>query len=63
MPDLPEMNERRKVLGIRSEWKEARRMEKEPEDHEKTNLKIWIWIAVIDIMAIVITGLLIFSWH
>jgi len=27
------------------------------------SFKVWIWIAVIDIVAIVITGLLIFSRH
>jgi len=38
-------------------------MLEEKKDQEETNLKIWIWIAVIDIVAIVITGLLIFLRH
>ena len=38
-------------------------MKKDEKDYEETNLKIWIWIAVINIVAIVITGLLIFSRH
>jgi cytochrome b subunit of formate dehydrogenase len=38
-------------------------MEREKKDCEETNLKIWVWMAVIDILAIVITGLLIFSRH
>lgn len=33
------------------------------EKNEESSLKIWIWIAMIDILAVVITGLLIFSWH
>ena len=36
-------------------------MKKEKQDREETNLKVWIWMAVIDIVAIVITGLLILS--
>jgi cytochrome b subunit of formate dehydrogenase len=38
-------------------------MEKDEKDHEEINLKVWIWMAVIDNVAIVITGLLIFSRH
>jgi cytochrome b subunit of formate dehydrogenase len=43
--------------------KRANQVKKEKKDLEETNLKIWIWMAVIDIAAIVITGLLIFSMH
>ena len=35
-------------------------MKKEKKDREETNLKVWIWIAVIDILAIVLVGLMIF---
>jgi len=41
--------------------KRANRVKKEKKDLEETDLKMWIWMAVIDIVAIVITGLLIFS--
>jgi cytochrome b subunit of formate dehydrogenase len=41
--------------------KRANQVKKEKKDLEETNLKIWIWMAVIDIVAIVIAGLLIFS--
>jgi len=38
-------------------------MKKEKKDREETNLKVWIWMAVIDILAIVLVGLLIFLRH
>jgi cytochrome b subunit of formate dehydrogenase len=38
-------------------------MKKDEKDYEETNLKVWVWMAVIDIVAIVITGLLILSRH
>jgi len=38
-------------------------MKKDERDCEETNLKVWIWMAVIDIVAIVITGLLILARH
>jgi cytochrome b subunit of formate dehydrogenase len=41
----------------------ANRMKKDEKDYEETNLKVWVWMAVIDIVAIVITGLLILSRH
>jgi len=31
-------------------------MKKNEKNHEGINLEVWIWIAVIDIVAIVITG-------
>jgi len=48
-------------LRIRSRRKGANRMEK--ENKEEISLKIWIWIAIADILAVVITGLLIFLRH
>jgi len=38
-------------------------MDKDRKDHEEIILKVWIWIAVIDIVAISIIILLIFLWH
>ena len=38
-------------------------MKKDAKDYEDTHLKVWVWMAVIDIVAIVITGLLILSGH
>jgi cytochrome b subunit of formate dehydrogenase len=35
-------------------------MKKEKKDQEETNLKIWIWFAVIDIVAVIVTGVIIF---
>jgi cytochrome b subunit of formate dehydrogenase len=41
----------------------ANRIEKEKKGPVETNFKVWIWMAVIDILAIIITGLLILSRH
>lgn len=38
-------------------------MRKEKQGREETNLKVWIWMAVIDILAIVLVGSLIFLRH
>jgi cytochrome b subunit of formate dehydrogenase len=38
-------------------------MKKDERDCKETNLKVWIWMGVIDIVAIVITGLLILARH
>jgi len=43
--------------------KGANRMEKEKKGPGRNHFKVWIWMAVIDIVAILITGLLIFSQH
>jgi cytochrome b subunit of formate dehydrogenase len=58
----PFQNERKeKGLEDSIPVKGPNRMEKEKK--EEISLKTWIWMAVIDIVAIVITGLLIFSRH
>jgi cytochrome b subunit of formate dehydrogenase len=33
------------------------------KENDEISLKTWIWIAILDILAVVITGLLIFSRH
>jgi len=38
-------------------------MKKEKKDREETDLKVWIWTAVIDILAIVLVGSVIFLRH
>jgi len=33
------------------------------EKKEEISLKIWIWMAVIDVLAVVVTGVIIFLRH
>ena len=54
------MNQREGALGF-DPRERGESDGKEKKDHEETNLRIWIWMAVIDIVAIVITATNLFT--